>query len=65
MINKIAYNDRLIIGKHKTKPSNIVIIEVYFLTIEADNNEIEEIYARLEELCKLAKESDKLIIIGD
>ncbi|KAL4083943.1 hypothetical protein QTP88_029259 [Uroleucon formosanum] len=65
VINKIAYNDRLIMVKVKAEPSDIVIIQVYFPTTETEDNEIEEMYAGLEELCKLTKGSDNLIIIGD
>ncbi|KAL4149828.1 hypothetical protein QTP88_003684 [Uroleucon formosanum] len=65
VINKIAYNDRLIMVKAKAEPSDIVIIQVYFPTTEAEDNEIEDMYAGLEELCKLTKGSDNLIIIGD
>lgn len=65
VINKIAYNDRPIMVKFKAEPSDIVIIQVYFPTTEAEDNEIDEMYARLEELCKLAKGNDNLIIIGD
>lgn len=65
MKTKIAYNDRLIMVKFKAEPSDIVIIQVYFPSTEAEDNEIEEMYARLEELCKLAKGNDYLIIIGD
>jgi exonuclease III len=50
--------------KYKAEPRDIVVIQVYFPTTEAEENEIEEMYARLEELCKLAKRSDNLIIIG-
>ncbi|KAL4107862.1 hypothetical protein QTP88_018144 [Uroleucon formosanum] len=41
--------------KFKAEPSDIVVIQVYFSTTEAEDNEIEEMYAGLEELCKLAK----------
>lgn len=43
-INKIAYNDRLIMVKCKVKPSDIVIIQVYFPTTEADDNEVKQMY---------------------
>jgi len=63
--NKIAYNYKLATVKLKTKSSDIVIIQVYFPTTEADDNKIEEMYTGLKELCKLVKGSDNLIIMGD
>lgn len=65
VINKIAYNDRLIKVKLNAEPNDIVIIQVCFPTSEADDNKIKKMYAGLEELCKLAKENNNLLIIGD
>lgn len=45
VINKLAYNDRLIMVKFKAEPSDIVVIQVYFPTTEAEDGEIEEMYA--------------------
>jgi exonuclease III len=54
-INKITYNNRLIMVKFKAESNDIVVIQVYFPTTEAKDNKIDEIYEGLEELCKLAK----------
>ncbi|KAL4141626.1 hypothetical protein QTP88_004234 [Uroleucon formosanum] len=43
----------------------LVLIQVYFPTSDAENDAIEEVYSGLEELCKLAKGEDNLIIMGD
>lgn len=65
MINKTVYNDILVLVKIKANHSDIVIIQVYFPRTETDNIDIEEMYAGLEELYKLAKGSNNLIIICD
>jgi len=46
----------------RSKPNDIVLILVYFPTSYAEDEAIEEIYSGLEELCKLAKEKDNLIV---
>jgi hypothetical protein len=51
--------------KFKAEPRDIVVIQAYFPTTEAEDNEIEEMHAGLEELCKLVKGTDNLITIGD
>jgi len=65
IVNKITYNDRLILIKLRAKPNDIVLIQVYFPTSDAEDDAIEEFYSVLEELCKLAKGEDNLIIMGD
>jgi len=65
IVNKITYNDRLILIKLRAKPNDIVLIQVYFPTSDAEDDAIEEVYSGLEELCKLAKGEDNLIIMGD
>jgi len=64
VINKNAYNDRLVLIKLKANPNNTIIIQVYFPT-DADENNIEEMYAGLEDFCNLATGGDSLIIMGD
>lgn len=64
-MNKITCNDRLILIKLRTKPNDIVLFQVYFPTSDAEDDAIEEVYSGLEELCKLAKGEDNLIIMGD
>jgi len=50
-VNKINYNDRLILTKFRVKPKDILLIQVYFLISEAEDDGIEEVYFGLEELC--------------
>lgn len=64
-MNKITYKDRLILIKIRTKPNDIVLFQVYFPTLNAKDDAIEEVYSGLEELCKLAKREDNLIIKSD
>jgi exonuclease III len=64
-VNKLAYNDRLILIKHRAKPNDTVLIQVYFPTSDAKDNTVEEVYFGLEDLCKLVKGEDNIIIIGD
>ncbi|VVC26960.1 Endonuclease/exonuclease/phosphatase [Cinara cedri] len=63
--SKITYNDKLILIKLRAKPNDIVLIQVYFPTSDTEDDAIEEVYSGLEELCKLAKGEDNLIIMGD
>ncbi|VVC29974.1 Endonuclease/exonuclease/phosphatase,Reverse transcriptase domain [Cinara cedri] len=65
IVSKITYKDRLILIKLRAKPNDIVLIQVYFPTSDAEDDAIEEVYSGLEELCKLAKGEDNLIIMGD
>lgn len=53
--------------KHRAKPKDIVLIQVYFSTSDAEDGAIEVVYPGLKELsfCKLAKIENNLIIMGD
>jgi exonuclease III len=63
-VKKIAYNDWFILIKIRVKPNDIVLIQVYFPKLNAEDNSVEEIYSSLDELCKIAKENN-LIVMGD
>ena len=47
------------------KPFNMTIIQVYALTSNAEEAEIERFYEDLQDLLKLSPKKDVLIIIGD
>lgn len=64
VIKKVTYSDRLALITLKAKPNNIEIIQIYIPTSNA-NDEVGEIYARIEKLIKLTKGEDNLIIMGD
>lgn len=45
--DKIAYNNRIVLIKRMTKTSDIVIIQVYFPTTEANDDDIKKMYTGL------------------
>jgi len=61
----IAYNDRLKIIKLKAVPHDITILQEYMPTIQAREDEVEEIYENLKELIYHTNDMENLIIMGD
>ena len=47
------------------KPFNIMVIQVYALTSNAEEAEVEQFYEDLQDLLELTPEKDVLFIIGD
>ena len=47
------------------KPFNIMVIQVYVLTSNAEEAEVEQFYEDLQDLLKLTPKKDVLFIIGD
>ena len=47
------------------KPFNITVIQVYALTSNAEEAEVEQFYEDLQELLELTPKQDVLFIIGD
>ena len=47
------------------KPFNITVIQVYVLTSNAEEAEIERVYEDLQDVLELTPEKDVLFIIGD
>ena len=47
------------------KPFNITVIQVYALTIIAEEAEVERFYEDLQDLLELTPKKDVLFIIGD
>ena len=47
------------------KPFNITVIQVYVLTSNAEEAEIERFYEDLQDVLELTPEKDVLFIIGD
>ena len=58
-------NDRMISLNFQGKPSNIVEIQVYALTSNAEEAEVEWFYEDLQDLLELTSKKDVLFIIGD
>ena len=47
------------------KPFNITVIQVYALTNNAEEAEVEQFYENLQDLLELTPQKDVLFIIGD
>jgi len=63
--NYIIYSERIIMIQLEAEPNDLFIIQIYMTTSRADDEEIEEVYAGIEELLKLSKGKDNVIIMGD
>ena len=64
----LGYNpksDRMISIRSQGKAINITVIQVYALTTDAKENEIEQFYAGLEQLLDTAPRKDTIVIMGD
>ena len=58
-------NDRMISVHLQGKPFNITVIQVYALTSNAKEAEVEQFYEDLKGLLELTPKKDVLFIIGD
>ena len=58
-------NDRMISVRFQGKPFNITVFQVYTLTTNAEEAEVEWFYEDLQALLELAPKKDILFIIGD
>ena len=58
-------NDRLISVPFQGKPFNITVIQVYTLTSNAEEAEVERFYEDLQDLLELTPKKDVLFVIGD
>ena len=58
-------NDRMISVHFQGKPFNITVIQVYALTSNAEEAEVEQFYEDLQDLLELTPKKDVLCIIGD
>ena len=58
-------NDRMISVRFPGKPFNIMVIQVYALTSNAEEAEVEQFYEDLQDLLELTPKKDVLFIIGD
>ena len=58
-------NDRMISVHFQGKPLNITVIQVYALTNNAEEAEVERFYEDLQDLLELTPKRDVLFIIGD
>ena len=58
-------NDRMISVRLQGKSFNITVIQVYALTSNAEEAEVERFYEDLQDLLELTPKKDVLFIIGD
>ena len=58
-------NDRMISVCFQGKPFNITVIQIYALTINAKEAEVEWFYEELQDLLELKSKKDVLFIIRD
>ena len=58
-------NDRMISVHFQGKPFNIMVIQVYVPTSNAEEAEVEQFYEDLKDLLELTPRIDVLFIIGD
>jgi len=60
-----SQNDRMISVHFQGKPFNITVIQVYALTSNAEEAEVERFYEDLQDLLELTPKKEVLFIIGD
>ena len=58
-------NDRMISARFQGKPFNIMVIQVYAPTRNAEETDIEWFYEDLQDLLELTSQKDVLFIIGN
>ena len=58
-------NERMISVCFQGKPFNIIVIQVYAPTSNAEEAEVEQVYEGLQDLLELIPQKDVLFIIGD
>ena len=58
-------NDRMISVHFQGKPFNITVIQVYALTSDAEETEVEWFYEDPQNILELIPKKDVLFIIGD
>ena len=58
-------NDRMISVRFQAKPFNIMVIQVYAPTSNAEEAEVEQFYEDVQDLLELTPKKDVLFIIGD
>ena len=58
-------NDRMISVRFQGKPFNVMVIQAYAPTSNAEEAEVERFYEDLQDLLELTPKKDVLFIIGD
>ena len=60
-----SQNDRMISVYFQGKPFNVMVIQVYALTSNAEEADVEQFYEDLQDLLELTPPKDVLFIIGE
>jgi len=63
--NHLQYTDRIIMVKIYTQPITTTIIQVYMPTTAHDDDKIEEMYDRLNQVLKMTKPEENIMLLGD
>ena len=58
-------NDRMISVRFQDKPFNIMVIQVYAPTSNAEEAEVEQVYEDLQDLLELTPQKDVFFIMED
>ena len=58
-------NDRMISVRFQGKPFNITVVQVYALTNNAEEADVEQFYEDLQDVLELTPKKDVLFTIGD
>lgn len=58
-------NDRIIVIRLDTKPTDTTLISVYMPTSAHEEEDVEEIYEKIEEQIAQVRDEENLIILGD
>ncbi|XP_021934766.1 craniofacial development protein 2-like [Zootermopsis nevadensis] len=61
----VQLNGRIILVKLDTKPNKTVIVQVYMLTSNQEDDEVERVYKEINEIIRGVNGEDNLIIMGD
>ena len=64
-LDAISKNDRMISVRFQGKPFNIMVLQAYAPTSNAEEAEVELLYKDLQDLLELIPKKDVLFIIGD
>ena len=64
-LDAVSKNDRMISVRFQGKPFNMMIIQAYAPTSNAEEAEVERFYEDLQDLLELTPKKDVLFIIGD
>ena len=64
-LDAISKKDRMISVHFQSKSFNIMVIQVYAPTSNAEEAEVERFYENLQDLLELTRQKDVRFIIGD